>query len=64
MGKKYEITITFSADRDLSDQELADMLNACVVQVEEPQAESYDPTVIGPVDADFTTKILAAKVRQ
>ena len=58
----YQMSISFSTDRELTDREVTDLLHSCIVQIEEPQAESDDPALIGSIDADFTTKITAGKV--
>ena len=40
--RTYTITVTFTADRPLTDGELADLTNTVAVQVEEPWATNED----------------------
>ena len=48
---KYQMTVVFTADRELSADELDTLLTTCVVQIEEPVEE------IGGDDADYSTTI-------
>jgi len=53
------ITITFDSDRELTEDEVAALMNAVAVQVEEPQVENEDPTNMSShVDATYGTKLL------
>lgn len=40
----YTITIRFTASRPLTNDELADLVNAATVQIEEPQTDHHDAT--------------------
>jgi hypothetical protein len=48
---KYQMTVVFTADKELSEDELDILLTASVVQIEEPVEE------LGGDDADYSTTI-------
>jgi hypothetical protein len=53
---KYQMTVVFTADRELSEDELDILLTTCVVQIEEPVEE------IGGDDADYSTTIQSTDI--
>lgn len=42
MAVRYRLVLSFTADRTLTRGELADLSNACAVQVEEPHVGGVD----------------------
>jgi hypothetical protein len=57
---RYSITIAFNADRTLSEEELNELANACLVQVEEPVDGDGN-------DLDFTvtdTEVFTMKIKE
>jgi len=52
---KYQMVIGFETDRELTEKELGDLQNNCVVQIDDP-ADSEGS------DYDFTTSILGCDV--
>ena len=54
MKHAYRITLTFRANRQLTPGELASLVNACAVQIEDPYIYDDDGELI---KADFSTTV-------
>ena len=53
MVKRYRMTVTFTADRELTDDERGQLAERVALEVDEPQVTGDDGL---PTDADYRTQ--------